>query len=112
MQQYGEVIAYEGKVINAFFHANSGGMTENVSNVWGGKNLPYLEPVTVEGEDAYTQYASQVVLTKEEFVQKLKGKYEKCEINVNDESQLQILEYTPGGRVKKVKFGNIELMRN
>ena len=40
----GEVIAYEGKVINAFFHANSGGMTENVSNVWGGKDLPYLNP--------------------------------------------------------------------
>lgn len=45
MLLYGEVIAYDGKVINAFFHANSGGMTENVSNVWGGKDLPYLNPV-------------------------------------------------------------------
>jgi len=44
MLLYGEVVAYEGRVINAFFHANSGGMTENVSNVWGGKDLPYLNP--------------------------------------------------------------------
>lgn len=49
MLLYGEVIAYEGKVINAFFHANSGGMTENVSNVWGGKDLPYLNPVETRG---------------------------------------------------------------
>lgn len=40
----GEIITYNGKVINAFFHANSGGKTESSVDVWGG-NLPYLQAV-------------------------------------------------------------------
>lgn len=109
MQQCGEVVTYEGKVINAFFHSNSGGMTENVSNVWGGRDLPYLNPVEVQGEDAYTQYSSQVVLNKEDFMQKLKDKYKNADVNFDSEGWVEILEYTPGKRVKKVRFGNIEV---
>lgn len=41
----GKVITYNGSVINAFFHANSGGETEIVSNVWGGTDYPYLQSV-------------------------------------------------------------------
>lgn len=108
----GEVVAYEGKVINAFFHANSGGMTENVSDVWGGKNLPYLEPVEVPGEDAYPQYSSNISFTKEEFIQKLKEKYSDISINFNDTNWIEIKEYTPGRRVKTVRFGNKELSRS
>lgn len=108
----GEVVAYEGKVINAFFHANSGGMTENVSDVWGGRNLPYLEPVEVPGEDAYPQYASSVSFTKEEFIQKLKEKYSDILVNFNDTNWVEIKEYTPGKRVKTIRFGNKELSRS
>lgn len=108
----GEVTTYEGKVINAFFHANSGGKTENVSEVWGGKNLPYLEPTETSGEEVYPQYASELVITKDEFIQKIKAKYSNFEINFDEENAIEIKEYTPGGRVKKVKFGNKELTRN
>ena len=41
----GQIITYEGKPINAFFHSNSGGSTETASNVWGGTNYPYLQVV-------------------------------------------------------------------
>lgn len=41
----GQIITYEGKPINAFFHSNSGGTTENPTNVWGGTNYPYLQVV-------------------------------------------------------------------
>lgn len=105
----GEVITYEGKMINAFFHANSGGTTENVSNVWGGKDLPYLEPVETIGEENYPQYSSEVAMTKDEFIQKLKGKYEDAEVNFDTEEWAVIKEYTPGKRVKKIKIGNKEL---
>lgn len=112
MQQFGEVVTYEGKVINAFFHANSGGMTENVSNVWGGRDLPYLNPVETEGEDAYSQYASEVELSKDDFMKKLKEKYADADVNFDDENWMEIKEYTPGKRVKKIRFGNKELARN
>lgn len=40
----GEVLTYGGKVIQAFYHANSGGRTEASENVWG-MSLPYLQGV-------------------------------------------------------------------
>ena len=40
----GEILTYKDKVVEASFHADSGGMTENVSDVWGLK-LPYLAAV-------------------------------------------------------------------
>ena len=38
---YGEVLEYQGKLIDAVFHTDSGGMTENSENVWETK-IPYL----------------------------------------------------------------------
>jgi stage II sporulation protein D len=37
----GEVLIYQGAVIQAFYHSNCGGRTEASENVWG-KRLPYL----------------------------------------------------------------------
>lgn len=41
----GVVLRFEGKLIPAFFHASSGGYTENSENVWG-TALPYLKGVS------------------------------------------------------------------
>lgn len=112
MLLFGEVNTYEGKIINAFFHANSGGMTENVSNVWGGTDLPYLNPVETKGEDGYPQYLSENLFPREEFLNKLKSKEKDIELDFNQENWMEILEYTPGKRVKRVRFGNKEFSRN
>jgi stage II sporulation protein D len=40
----GLVIMYQGKLIDAFFHSNGGGYTENSENVWG-TYYPYLRGV-------------------------------------------------------------------
>ena len=64
----GKVITYEGKPIDAFFHSNSGGKTETVSNVWGGSDLPYLQSVQTAGEEGYTQYESEVQFTKDQQI--------------------------------------------
>lgn len=105
----GKIITYEGKPINAFFHASSGGTTEVPVNVWGGSNLPYLQVVETAGEEGYSQYSSEVTLSREELIEKLKTKYQDIEINFDNEEDLKILEYTDGKRVKTIKFGNHEL---
>ncbi|MGI6533518.1 MAG: SpoIID/LytB domain-containing protein [Peptococcia bacterium] len=46
----GQVIYYDGRLIKAFFHSNSGGYTEACENVWS-ECLPYLQPVA-SPEDA------------------------------------------------------------
>ena len=106
----GKIITYQNKPINAFFHSNSGGTTELPVNVWGGgENLPYLKVVETAGEEGYTQYSSEVVLSKEELINKLKAKYEDINVNFENEDDIKILEHTDSGRVRTIKFGNHEL---
>ena len=47
----GLVLYYDGKLVNAFYHANAGGHTENSENVW-------LERLLYQGcKFAFDQYA-------------------------------------------------------
>ena len=105
----GKIIVYENEPINAFFHSNSGGTTDTATNVWGGTNYPYLQAVTTSGEEAYKQYSSEVVVTKEKFISKIKEYHTEFEIDFNLDNQIQILEYTEGQRIKKIKIGNVEM---
>lgn len=105
----GKIITYKGEPIDAFFHSNSGGTTEIPINVWGGSGYEYLQSVTTAGEDSYTQYSSEVEMSKEELEQKVKEKYSDFQINWQEENAIQILEYTQSGRVKTLKVGNKDL---
>lgn len=105
----GKVIEYNGEVIKAFFHSNSGGKTENVSVVWGGTNFPYLQSVETSGEDAYSQYASELEISKSDFEAKMKEKYSDFTIDYNDANCIEVKEFTDGNRVKTIKIGNKEL---
>ncbi len=105
----GKVITYDNKPIDAFFHSNSGGVTEVPVNVWGGTGYPYLQSVETSGEDAYTQYSSEVVLTQEQLINKLKEKYSDISIDFSNSDDIKIMEYTESTRVKTVKFGNHEI---
>ena len=105
----GKIITYNNQPINAFFHANSGGTTELPVNVWGGSGLPYLQVVQTAGEEGYTQYSSEVDLTQEELINKLKTKYKDIQIDFNNDEDVKILEHTDSNRVKTVRFGNHEL---
>lgn len=105
----GKIITYNNEPINAFFHSNSGGMTETTANVWGGTGYPYLQTVETVGEDGYSQYHSEVILTKQTFIDKIKEKHSNFEIDFTLDDCIKVLEYTDGNRVKKVKIGNLEL---
>ncbi len=105
----GKIITYEGSPINAFFHSNSGGVTESSVNIWGGIEYPYLKSVETSGEEGYSQYNSEVTLSQEELLNKIKEKYPNAQIDFNDEKAIEILEYTDSGRVKTVKFGNTQI---
>lgn len=106
----GQIMTYNNEVINAFFHSNSGGKTEIASNVWiGGKDLPYLQSVETSGEEGYTQYNSEVIISKNDLLEKLKKEYIDIKIDFNEKESIKILEYTESGRVKNVRFGNTEI---
>ena len=105
----GKIITYQGAPINAFFHSNSGGVTEIPVNVWGGTGYPYLQSVETSGEDGYTQYLSEASFAYDELLNKLKSKYSDIVIDFSNSDDIKILEYTESTRVKTVKFGNHQL---
>ena len=105
----GKIITYNNEPINAFFHSNSGGYTETTADVWGGTGYPYLQTVETSGEEDYSQYHSELKITKQTFIDKIREKHNNFEINFNEEDCIKVLEYTNGNRVKKIKIGNLEL---
>lgn len=103
----GLIITYNNEPINAFFHSNSGGQTEITEDVWGGSGYPYLQTVSTAGEEGYSQYYSELILTKDTFVSKLKEKHNEFEIDFDDINAINIIEYTQGNRIKIIKIGNM-----
>ncbi|MCR4963863.1 MAG: SpoIID/LytB domain-containing protein [Firmicutes bacterium] len=51
---HGQVVYYNGKTVDAVFHSNSGGHTENVENIWGSSSVP-LQGVS----SPYDSYAAE-----------------------------------------------------
>lgn len=78
-------------------------------NVWGGSGYPYLQVVQTSGEENYSQYSSEVELTREEIINKIKEKHEEIQIDWNTEKPIEILKYTDSGRVKTIKIGNVNI---
>ena len=46
----GQVLTYQNRLIEAFYSASNGGMTENNAHVWGGKPLPFY-PIKLDPFD-------------------------------------------------------------
>ncbi len=105
----GIIITYDNKPIKAFFHANSGGMTENVELVWNGEPIEYLKSVETMGENNYSQYSSKVEYTFDEFENIMKKRYPSFKIDFNDNNCINIIDKSKSNRVLNIKIGNIEL---
>ena len=105
----GKIVTYNSEPINAFFHSNSGGATEAPINVWGGSGYPYLQSVSTDGEDAYSQYSSTVTVTQTQFKEIIEEVHSDFKIDFNDKDCIEIKEYTEGNRVKTIKVGNLSL---
>jgi len=102
------VVTYKGEYIRAYFHACSGGKTENVSNIWGKQDIPYLVSVESLGEQDYKNYTSKVCLSVSELEEKLnKDSSVQCSIDESGGDIVRVLNYTDTGRVDKVKIGGV-----
>ena len=102
------VVTYKNKYIKAYFHACSGGKTENVHNVWGRQDIPYLVSVESIEDKKYKNYTSKKTYTISKLQTKLNKEEDiKCSINENGGDIVEILSYTDTGRVDKVKIGGV-----
>lgn len=66
----GEVLSYQGDLIEAVYHANSGGYTENARDVWGGEK-PYLISVESPYDQESKNYQSTFYIALQDVLSKL-----------------------------------------
>lgn len=66
----GQVLTYQGQIINAVFHSCAGGYTENVEDVWSNP-LPYLRGVPSPDQDFPECQWSPVTFTVNELGEQL-----------------------------------------
>lgn len=98
-QTAGQVLTYEGTLIEATYFSCSGGATEDAVAVWG-TDVPYLRSVSSPGEEDAAHFTDTVTFSAEEFAGalglKLTGKPEKW---------LGKTTYTAGGGVDTMVIG-------
>ena len=105
----GKIITYQGNIISALFHSSSGGRTEDVKEVWGGTQYPYLVSVDSEGEEKIMpNFIETKEFTIKEMKEILQKKEKKFKFNTKKD-KIEILSRTNGDRVRRIKFGSMTL---
>ena len=96
----GQVLTYEGELIEATYFSCSGGITEDAVAVWG-TDVPYLQSVVSPGEEDAAYYVGGVEFTLEDFLDKLDLK-----LTGEPDSWLGKVTYTAGGGVDTMVIGD------
>ena len=104
----GEVLVKEGKLISAYYHANSGGMTEHVEKVWDLPTESYLVPRKDESFCSWSEnYTWQESWNKKALEKNLKAFLQAStalpEGEFGNLLDLQIEGRSPSGRVDVLK---------
>lgn len=96
----GQVLVYNGKVIVAAYHGNSGGHTEDIENVWG-TAIPYLRGVPSPWG---TVYRWNVRLTKQEMETRINRGFASIGLSTGTLYSLDLSDKTGSGRVHMIKI--------
>jgi stage II sporulation protein D len=88
----GQVISYEGKLIEATYFSGSGGRTEAAVAVWG-SDIPYLQSVESPGEEGAAHHREETVISLPVFLEKL---------SLSGPLTMGTVTYTEGGGVDSI----------
>lgn len=96
----GQVLTYDGQLIDATYFACSGGRTEDAAAVWGA-DVPYLQSQSSPGEEAANHFVDTIQVTVDEFCKKLN-------LPGNGSVEIGPVSYTEGGGVDKIVISGTE----
>lgn len=92
----GEVLLYEGKLIDATYFSCSGGVTEDAVAVWG-NDVPYLKSTSSPGEENAAYFNDSASFTPDEVEVAL-----GVGLTGKPDRWFEPLTYTEGGGVEKI----------
>ncbi|MDD4780466.1 MAG: stage II sporulation protein D [Tissierellia bacterium] len=105
----GQILTYEGKVIEPLFHSTSGGRTENSEDVFVSA-VPYLRSVEspYEGEAPKLHDSSKINVY--DFISKIKSVYGNLDITPSNlKDKIVLGELSEGGKIKTLIIDNQEI---
>ncbi|MHC1698164.1 MAG: SpoIID/LytB domain-containing protein [Geobacteraceae bacterium] len=97
----GEVVDFNGKIIQAFFHSSCGGHTEASHNVWS-VTLPYLRGV----DCSYCMKSPSVLWELALSPKKIETLLRAAGYSVTDLERIQVLSRYPSGRITKLELAS------
>ena len=95
----GMVLLYDGQLALTYFHANSGGMTEEARQVWSA-DVPYLKAV----RDDYSARAPGCSWKLSLNIDKISTALNRKGIDVGQIERLAPVDISPSGRVTRIKI--------
>lgn len=98
----GQVLTYDGQLIDATYFSCSGGSTESAVAVWG-NDVPYLQAIDSPGEEIADHHTDTVTFTAEEFAERT-----GCGRSGAPADWFGGIEYTEGGGVATMVIGGEE----
>lgn len=104
LETKGEVLIYDGKIIEAFFFSTSSGFTENCEEVFM-EALPYLRSVDSHYDEISPAYNTTVSMSLKEF-------YTKLNLPYNEELNIEVVSTTSTGRIKTIKINGTTFTGN
>ncbi len=104
LETFNEYLEYDGKVVDAMFFSTSVGATENSEEVFTNK-VPYLRSVSSTWDSISPVYEVNYTFSLEDF-------YNKLNLNYSESLDIELLETTSTGRVKKLKINGATLEGN
>lgn len=97
----GQYLSYNGEIVNAMFFSTSVGQTENSEEVFVSE-VPYLRSVSSEWDKDAPSFIDTVYMELKDF-------YSLLNLEYNDNLNIEILEKTSTGRIRKIKINGLEL---
>ena len=98
LETHNEYLEYDGKVVDAMFFSTSVGFTENSEEVFPNK-VPYLRSVESKWDEISPVYEVNYNFDLKDF-------YQKLDLGYNDKVNLEVIDKTSTGRIKKIKINN------
>ena len=100
-----EYLDYNGTIVDALFFSTSTGKTESVAEVFN-ISLPYLKSVSSTWDEKVSPvFNDYYTFTLDNF-------YQKLGLNYNENLNIEVIETTSAGRIKKIKINNVEFTGN
>ncbi len=100
----GEVLTYDGALIEATYFSCSGGTTEAAAAVWG-SDVPYLQSVSSPGEQDAARYQSTETLSPQAFAAAIRTLDEELLLSGDPADWVQAITRTDGGGVADIVIG-------